>query len=361
MRQAFRSHRTLVGVAGALTAAAIAVTALATLPRIAGSQRAILTSRAHVAKVPLIVYSAQGYDMNVVKAFQRATGIPTELVCDSTGPLLARISAQRNNPQWGLLWVDGNQPFAALDQQGLMLRGFEPSVPWNATADKLIPADKSFVPTGITIAATLIYNRKKVADPPTDFRQLLLPKYRGLLGMNNPSISGPTYPYVSGLMAYLGGVTQGERFLLQLKANGLHIFPTNGNTLHALQIGQIGMATIQSSAIIGAIEQNPAWGISFFKGVTLLPSNIGIDPKAPAAEVAEAKRFATYVLSPAGQHQMLIGDPHGDSNFWPVLRGESPRRGMPTLSSVPYQVTNPYLWGPREPAINSWFTTHMVQ
>ncbi len=361
MRHAFGTHRALAALAGLLAALAIgATTGLAAVGLSRPADQALGT-RSHAAKVPLIVYSAQGYDMNEVHAFQKATGIPTELVCDSTGPLLARIAAQRNNPQWGLLWVDGNQPFAALDRQGLMLRGFEPAVRWTSTALKLIPNDKSFIPTGITIAATLIYNSKRIKTPPTDFRQLLLPQYKGLLGMNNPSISGPTYPYVSGLMAYMGGIKQGEEYLLRLKANGLHIFPTNGNTLHALQIGQIAMATIQSSAIIGAVEQTPGWKISFFKGVTLLPSNIGIDPKAPPAEVAEAKRFASYVLSHAGQQQMLTGDPHGDSNFWPLIQGESPRPGMPALSSVPYQATNPYLWGPRESSINSWFTAHIVQ
>ena len=59
----------------------------------------------------MIVYSAQGYDMNEAAAFQKATSIKTEVLCDSTGPLLARIEAERNNPQWGVLSVDGNQPF----------------------------------------------------------------------------------------------------------------------------------------------------------------------------------------------------------------------------------------------------------
>ena len=71
--------------------------------------------------VPLVVYSAQGYNSVTTKAFQAATGIPVKLDDDSTGPLLTKVAAERNNPQWGLLWVDGATAFAALDQQGQLL------------------------------------------------------------------------------------------------------------------------------------------------------------------------------------------------------------------------------------------------
>jgi iron(III) transport system substrate-binding protein len=40
-------------------------------------------------------------------AFTKATGIPVKLDDNSTGPLLTQIEASRNNPNWGLLWVDG--------------------------------------------------------------------------------------------------------------------------------------------------------------------------------------------------------------------------------------------------------------
>ena len=71
--------------------------------------------------VTLVVYSSQGYDAAVTKAFTKATGIPVSLDDDSTGPLLAKAAAERNNPQWGLLWVDGDTAFAALDKQGQLL------------------------------------------------------------------------------------------------------------------------------------------------------------------------------------------------------------------------------------------------
>jgi iron(III) transport system substrate-binding protein len=72
--------------------------------------------------VPLVVYSAQGYDHAEVTAFSNATHIPVRLDDNSTGPLLTQIEASRNNPNWGLLWVDGATAFAELDKQGLLLK-----------------------------------------------------------------------------------------------------------------------------------------------------------------------------------------------------------------------------------------------
>ncbi|HEY4851164.1 MAG TPA: hypothetical protein VII22_10225 [Streptosporangiaceae bacterium] len=85
-------------------------------------------------KVTLVVYSAQGYDKVMTAAFSTATGIPVKLDDNSTGPLLTQIEAPKNNPHWGLLWVDGATAFAGLDQQGLLQKGFEPNVTWDSPA-----------------------------------------------------------------------------------------------------------------------------------------------------------------------------------------------------------------------------------
>ena len=45
------------------------------------------SASAAAAVVPLVVYSAQGYDSAETKAFTAATGIPVKLDDNSTGPL----------------------------------------------------------------------------------------------------------------------------------------------------------------------------------------------------------------------------------------------------------------------------------
>ncbi len=148
---------------------------------------------------PLVVYSAQGYDSTERTAFEKATGISVELDDDSTGPLLTKVEAEKNNPKWGLLWVDGPTAFASLDQQGLLMKGWEPTVSWNSLGQGAVPADKSYVPTGLTMAGTLVYDDKTVTDPPSTWQQLLASKWKGDIGMNDPAVSGPTFPFVAGM------------------------------------------------------------------------------------------------------------------------------------------------------------------
>ena len=347
------------------TAGAIGVGALA-LAAAAGCSSSSTSTAASTsaAKVTLVVYSAQGYDQAMTKAFQKATGIPVKLDDNSTGPLLTQIEASKNNPNWGLLWVDGATAFAGLDTQGLLLKGFEPKVSWNSLGTQSLPADKSYTPTGVTLMAALVYDKTKVTNPPTTWQQLLSSQWKGDVGMNDPSQSGPTFPFIAGMMNYLGGVSKGESYYSQLKANGLIIHPTNGPTLQALTSGQIKLALVQSSAGIGATfgpGSDPKLAVKYLNPVTLLPSAIGIDAKAPAAEQKEAEQFIDFVLSPAGQKVMQTGDPYGDSLYYPVLNGVNPLPELPSLASVKTQTINPYTWGPQEGTINTWFDANIVK
>jgi iron(III) transport system substrate-binding protein len=313
------------------------------------------------AAVPLVVYSAQGYDSAETKAFTAATGIPVQLDDNSTGPLLTQIEASKNNPKWGLLWVDGATAFAGLDTQGLLMKGFEPAVSWNSLGTESLPADKSYTSTGVTLMGIVAYNKAKVPNPPSTWQALESSAWKGQVGMNDPSQSGPTFPLIAGVMNYLGGVSAGEKYFSALKANGLIIHPTNGPTLQALTSGQINLALVQSSAAIGATFTDKNIGIEYLDPATLLPSAIGIDAKAPAAEQAEAEKFIEFVLSPAGQKVMQTGDPTGDSLYYPVLNGVSPLSSLPSLASVKTQSINPYTWGPQEATVNTWFDSNIVR
>ncbi len=316
------------------------------------------------AKVPLVVYSAQGYDHAMTAAFQKATGIQVKLDDNSTGPLLTQIEASKNNPNWGLLWVDGATAFAGLDTQGLLLKGFEPKVSWDSLGTQSLPSDKSYTPTGVTLVAALVYDKTKVTSPPSTWQQLLSSQWKGDVGMNDPSQSGPTYPFIAGMMNYLGGVSKGEAYYTKLKSNGLVIHPTNGPTLQALTSGQIKLALVQSSAGIGASfgpGSDPKLAVKYLNPVTILPSAIGIDAKASAQEQKEAEQFIDFVLSPAGQKVMQTGDPYGDSLYYPVLNGVNPLPELPSLASVKTQTINPYTWGPQEGTINTWFDANIVK
>ena len=352
-----------VALAGCATSHAAVVASGSSSPSASSTASDAGASPASAAPIPLVVYSAQGYDAPVTKAFSAATGVPVKLVDDSTGPLLTKVAAEKDNPQWGLLWVDGDTAFAALDTQGQLLP-YTPTATLNAVGQALTPANHSYVPVSATVMAALIYNAAKAPAVPASYQDLLDPKYKGLVGMNDPSQSGPTFPFIAGLMNQLGGqsggVAAGEDFLRKLKANGLKVFPTNGDTLHALETGQIDYGLIQSSAAAGEVakvKKSAAFDprVVYLPKSTLLPGVIGIDKAAPAAVQSEAEQFVEYVLSPAGQAAMQAGDPTGDSLYWPVVPGVTPLAALPAVPA--YQKIDPYFWGPQENTINTFFDT----
>ncbi len=308
---------------------------------------------------PLVLYSAMGYDAAITKAFTAESGIPVKLVDDSTGPLLTKIGAEKNNPQWGAFWADGDTAFASLDKQGELLR-YTPTVRLNTVGSALTPKNHSYVPTGTTVMAALIYNSAKVTSVPTTYGDLLTSAYSGKVGMNDPSQSGPTYPFIAGLMNQLGGVDAGEAYLTKLKANGLHVNPTNGDTLHALETGQIDYGLIQSSAATGEVIKAAAKPVAgydpkvvYLAKSTLLPGVFGIDKGASATQQDEAKKLLEYILSPAGQKVAQGADAAGDSLYWPVVDSTKALSGLPAVPA--YQTIDPYHWGPLQGQVVTWF------
>jgi hypothetical protein len=116
-----------------ITAGVLGIGALA-LAAGCSSSPATSASSASAAKVTLVVYSAQGYDHAMTTAFQKATGIPVKLDDNSTGPLLSKIEASKNNPNWGLLWVDGGTAFAGWTSRACCRRASSPRCPGTAWA-----------------------------------------------------------------------------------------------------------------------------------------------------------------------------------------------------------------------------------
>jgi iron(III) transport system substrate-binding protein len=103
-----RSHDSLLTHHGfRLTAGVLGIGALVLAGCSPPASSTTVAAAASSSKVTLVVYSAPGCDHAMTAAFQKATGIPVKLDDNSTGPLLTQIEASKNNPNWGLLWVNG--------------------------------------------------------------------------------------------------------------------------------------------------------------------------------------------------------------------------------------------------------------
>jgi iron(III) transport system substrate-binding protein len=342
-----------------LAVAAMAIAALGAASACGSPSGSASGSGSGSGPVPLVVYAAEGYDTAVAKAFQQQTGIPTSVYDAHTGLVVSKIEQEKNNPRWGVTWFDGDMAMASLDQQGLLLHGNQPNVSWNSNGQQFLPKDGSYVPTGYTIAATILYNSAAVPTPPQTWQELLNPAVSSKVGILNPAIDGPAYPLMAGWAAQFGGVPQMESYVSTLVHNGAKVYSAPGDELNAIKQGVINVAVAQSSYGLGVGETQPTMKLAYPQFVTPVPSVLGIDAKAPAAVQAEAKQFVQFVLSPAGQQAMQAGDPHGDSLYWPVVNGAAQLPAVPSAATIPTKILDPYVWGAQQNAVSQWFTSHV--
>ena len=311
----------------------------------------------------LVLYSAQGYDSAMAKAFQAKTGIKVKLVDDSTGNLVAKIEAERSNPHWDVAWFDGDSTMQGLDNQGMLLKNVTPGNAKNLTPQikSMVPADKSYYAVSKTAAAVIGYNTKSVpaSQAPKDWTDLLKPRFKNATAMNDPSISGPTYPFVAGILQTMG-TTQGKKFFSTLKADGMKVFPTNDNTIKALSSGQVKAAMLQDTALLDAKHSgSPVKLVYPSSGVFALPGCISIDKNAP--NKAAAKKFIDFVLSPEGQKVMLNPkNGGGDSYFIPGIKGVKPDPGRP-VTGIKWITVSAKKAASNENQIKQWFHANITQ
>lgn len=273
----------------------------------------------------LVLYSAEGFDQTVADAFQKKTGIKVKLIDDSTGNVLAKVQAERNNPHWDVAWFDGASSMTTLGQQGMLMTGWKPKNLSNYTSlgKKLLPSNDAYFPSGTTAAGAIAYNTKtlKPSQAPKDWKDLLKPEFKNAVSIANPNISGPAYPLMAGFMQQMG-MQKGKQFYTNLKKNGVKIANENSVALKNLLSGAVKAAIFQDSAILDAKKKgNPIQIVYPTSGVTMLPSVMGIDKNAPDKQAA--KEFVNFVLSKEGQKVMLNTDT-GDALLHPIIKGVNP-------------------------------------
>ncbi len=310
----------------------------------------------------LTVYSAQGYDSDATKAFQNQTGITVNLVDDSTGPLLAKISAEGTNPQWDVFWVDGNVTLQDLDNKGFLLKWKSSNIGnYTAQGKGLIPADYSYYPGGVTAAGAIVYNKSKAPSTlPADWADLLKSQYKNMTALNDPAFSGPSFPMIAGVSQVMGGEQQGKDYFTKLKSNGSAIFQTNDPTLSSVKTGSKSFAIVQDSAYYGAVAGGATnLGIIYpSSGVAALPSELGV--AAGGAHQACAQVFVDWVISQAGQTAITHHDAtDGDTYFVNLITGVTPvvSRQTTGINWVSLDVPK---WAGVEDEFKTWFHANVV-
>ncbi|MCD8352648.1 MAG: ABC transporter substrate-binding protein [Planctomycetaceae bacterium] len=177
-------------------------------------------------------------------AFEKETGIKVEWVRLSGGEAVARIEAEKANPQ-AAIWVGGvGTMHIELKNKGL-------TSPYASPVARNIPPkyrDKDNYWIGLYVAPiSFCYNNKRMAElgltPPTTWADLIKPEYRKQIRVAHPSTSGTAYNMVTNIIRlYNGDEDQAFAFMKKL-ADNIDQFTKSGSAPgKSCAIGEIPIA-----------------------------------------------------------------------------------------------------------------------
>src|SRR5256712_4178299 len=165
---------------------------------------------APAAEDKLVVYTA--YEENELKTFweQFKKDLPdlagkASYIRGSTGPIMARVEAEKANPQADVIWGVFNDYLTGAANKGL-LDGYQAKESGGVATMFRHPQNLWQGVTLVTVAFAV--NQKKMQDlkltPPRSWEDLLDPKYKGHIVMSNPSTSGTAYLLLASHAKRLG-------------------------------------------------------------------------------------------------------------------------------------------------------------
>ena len=307
----------------------------------------------------LVVYDALDFAGTAIKAFTAKTGVTVDVVePGSTGETLGKISAEGDNPQFDIVWLDGS---AVMDRMltDKVLQAVPDDVygtiAYNALGKTLVPKSHSFVPTSASTTAIEVNTQKVPADKmPKSWADL--EGFAGTVAAKDPNLSGPSYQWLAGFLQ-TNGVEAGKALLAKVLTNkALSGFASGGKVNKAILSGDAKLGINQDSSIIAKmVAGEPVVAVYPSEGSVALPASIGVGAKTQ--HIDAVKKFVAFMTSPEGQAAMQDGD-DTDFFFIPVIEGTKAKAGRKT--DINFVVLDDAAASAHETEWKSWYKEHFV-
>ena len=201
----------------------------------------------------------------VFEEFEKDTGIKVEWVRLSGGEAVARMDAERRNPQ-ASIWVGGvGLDHMTAKNMGLTEQYFSPN------AENIPEQFKD--PEGYWIglyvgALGFISNNERLAElgiePPTSWQDLLRPELKGEIQVANPGTSGTAYNFVATLVQ-LWGEDEAFAYLKEFHKN-VQQYTRSGNAPNqAVGLGEVAVGIGYAHDQVTVVQQGYPVTITFAK------------------------------------------------------------------------------------------------
>ena len=279
----------------------------------------------------LTIYASvdEGNAKKILDAFSSQSGIEVEFVHLSSGPAMARITAEGNNPQADVWLGAPSENHVVLKEEGLTMAYKSEAL------EKLAPSFKdpdgfwrSFYMNPMALAINTEALEKAGAGKPTSWEDLLKPEYKELIQMPTPQSSGTAYTVITTLVTVMGEDGAYE-YMKKLNPN-IQTYTSSGTgPSKGVAVGQAAIGIQFTPAFFEFIEQGYPLEVIF-------PSE-GVGFEAPAVSIIKgaknmesAKILVDWLVSKAGQDVLS----EEKTFFYPVIPEANLSKGMPAFSEL---------------------------
>lgn len=268
----------------------------------------------------LVVYgSCEEEYLNAVCAnFKSLYGIDVQAQRLSTGEVAAKVEEENGHPSADVWFGGTTDPYNVSSSKGL-LEQYEPKNASHLISDKFKSTNKDWYGIYKGILG-ILYDKEELKrlklDVPQDYKDLIDPKYKGLIWSSNYNTAG-TAKLIINTVIQKYGHDQGIQYLVDLDKNIAQYTKSGSGPSKAIGTGEctigIGMLHDGIYQIVDQEHENvglqiPSSGASYEVGATAIFKG--------ASHPNAAKLWIEYALSPAcvdlaqknGSYQFLVLD-----------------------------------------------------
>lgn len=276
----------------------------------------------------LTIYSGlmQDHMIKAVDEFEKETGIKVDAVRMSSGEILGRINAEKENPRASVWFGGPADGFIQAKEMGLLQ-------PYESPEIENIPEefrDPENYWTGIYIGYLGFASNKVLLDElgveaPESWEDLLKPEFKDQVVTANPGSSGTAYTTLATIVQLMGE-EEGLDYMKELN-NQVRTYTKSG-TAPGRMAGQgeavVGLTFLhdaikyQEEGMTDIVLSAPSEGTGYEIGA------VGMIKDAPNPEAAQ--KFIDFVLSKEGQE---LGQTVGSYQFLTNRNAENPEAAKP--------------------------------
>lgn len=312
----------------------------------------LVASSVAAAAQSVTVYSSVDEEnaRKILKAFTEETGIEVRFVFLSSGPALARIQAEAQNPQADIWLGAPSENHVLAKDRGLTQSYVSPNAA--ALADQFKDPEgywHAFYMNPMGVAINTQWLDRSGASVPETWADLLKPEYRGQIQMPTPQSSGTAYNLVASLVL-MWGEDQAFQYLKDLNANVQTYTQSGTAPSQAVALGQSGVAIQFTPAFLELMDEGYPLQLVFpAEGVGYEAPAVSIIKGAPNLE--GAKKLVDWLISVEGQNVLS----REKTYFFPVHPEAETGEGLPSISEIPL-IEYDALWAgqERERLVNLW-------